>query len=279
MRSLLAAAFLTVGLIAGAAQAAIPKALLLYADDPAWATEVRTKILAKGQVTTLDTFDASAGTPTLTQLQAYPVVFVWTNESLNDRTAFGDVLDSYVRAGGGVVMAMFALSDPDDLDIGGAWETKGNNPLTLVFQSSGTTLTLGTVHVPSSPLMAGVTSFNGGTSSYYGPGSLTSGTTSIADWSNGVPLVMTKPVGSGMVVGLNFFPPSSDSRSDFWVASTDGATLMSNALLFAAGAVRTSAVATPVPALDTGALAALALLLAMGYVATDRRRARSRHHG
>ena len=33
------------------------------------------------------------------------------------------------------------------------------------------------------------------------------------------------------VVGLNFFPPSSDAQATFWDASTDGDILMANALL------------------------------------------------
>jgi hypothetical protein len=36
----------------------------------------------------------------------------------------------------------------------------------------------------------------------------------------------------GRVVGLNFFPPSSDAVPGFWVSSTDGAKLMVNALLW-----------------------------------------------
>ena len=32
------------------------------------------------------------------------------------------------------------------------------------------------------------------------------------------------------IVGLNFFPPSSDARGDYWNTSTDGGVLMANAL-------------------------------------------------
>ena len=34
------------------------------------------------------------------------------------------------------------------------------------------------------------------------------------------------------MVGLNFYPPSSDARTDFWASSTSGGTLMANSLLW-----------------------------------------------
>jgi hypothetical protein len=61
---------------------------------------------------------------------------------------------------------------------------------------------------------------------------LVAGAVQAAHWSNGQPLAGSKDDGAGRFVGLNFFPPSSDSRSDFWVSSTDGARLMSDALLW-----------------------------------------------
>jgi hypothetical protein len=90
--------------------------------------------------------------------------------------------------------------------------------------------------LPSNPILTGVTSFDGGTSSYNNAVSTVSGATLVAHWTSGYPLVVTKPSGSGMVVALNCYPVSSDMRSDFWVSSTSGARLMANALSYAAGA-------------------------------------------
>jgi len=42
--------------------------------------------------------------------------------------------------------------------------------------------------------------------------------------------VATRKIGSARRVDLGFFPPSSDVRSDFWNAGTDGDILMANAL-------------------------------------------------
>lgn len=69
------------------------------------------------------------------------------------------------------------------------------------------------------------------------PFGVTVGTTLVAHWSDGQPLVGARdgPVG-GRIVGLNFYPPSSDARGDFWDLTTDGARLMANALLYVASA-------------------------------------------
>jgi hypothetical protein len=58
----------------------------------------------------------------------------------------------------------------------------------------------------------------------------------IAEWSNGVPLIVELPKGKGTVVGLNFFPPSCDTGDPrFWNSNSDGAISMANALAYAGG--------------------------------------------
>jgi len=65
------------------------------------------------------------------------------------------------------------------------------------------------------------------------PGALNADSKLIAEWSNGVPLVAELQRGKGRVVVLNFFPPSSDTGDPrFWVSSTDGHLLLSNALAY-----------------------------------------------
>ena len=80
-----------------------------------------------------------------------------------------------------------------------------------------------------------MTSFNGGSSSYHDSVSTTTGATLVAHWTDGLPLVATKQLTAGRAAALNFYPPSSNARSDFWEASTDGGRLMANALLWAGG--------------------------------------------
>src|SRR5262249_40548192 len=87
---------------------------------------------------------------------------------------------------------------------------------------------------PQHAILQNVNSFDGGSSSYYNtPISIASGATLVAHWSNGQPLVGTREISAGRVVGLNFFPPSSAGSSGFWGSRTDGAQLMANALTWA----------------------------------------------
>lgn len=73
-----------------------------------------------------------------------------------------------------------------------------------------------------------VNSFEGGRSSRHSTVVIAESATLIANWSNGMPLVAVK----GRVVGLNFYPISSKAYPKYWNASTDGARLMANALLY-----------------------------------------------
>ena len=82
--------------------------------------------------------------------------------------------------------------------------------------------------------MAGVTTFDGGSSSYRSTGGVAANTTIIADWSNGDPLVVQKYGFNSNIIGLNFYPIPSTSRSDFWLVSTDGGKLIANSLNLAA---------------------------------------------
>jgi hypothetical protein len=96
---------------------------------------------------------------------------------------------------------------------------------------------LGT-YTSGDPLMLGVSSFNPG-SARFGAGGLTaqSGSTIVAQYNDNNLLVVKKTIGSARTVALNFFPPSSSSRSDFWNISTNGGELMCNAIMWAGKAV------------------------------------------
>lgn len=223
-------------------------AIAIYAADAEpWVAEVAAKIAAAGSFDAVDVYDARVTTPTLAELQAYEAVYVWSNSSFANPDGLGDALADYVDAGGGVVVSTFAFWSTS-INLGGRFVTGGYLPFTQGSQASPGGLTL--VPVTSGhPLLAGVVSFNGGTSSYHNaPIAPVEGATLVAEWSNGQPLVGFL----GRVVGLNFFPPSTDSRDDFWDAATDGAILMVNALNFVAGA-------TPQPPGEAVAVPALGL--------------------
>ncbi|PYK30801.1 MAG: PEP-CTERM sorting domain-containing protein [Verrucomicrobia bacterium] len=206
----------------------LPKIALVTSDSPTWVAEVQSKLVATGRFSQVDTIDAGSTTPTLAQLLAYKSVLVWTDSGFSDSTTFGNNLADYVDAGGGVVIAVFA----DVFSyMGGRFASSDYFAVEVGPNTSGTELTLGTVYEPASPLMAGVTSFDGGTSSFHdGSNIVQADAIRVADYSDGEPLIARRTINGNRRVDLNFFPPSSDSRSDFWVSSTDGVTIMANAL-------------------------------------------------
>lgn len=200
-----------------------------------WNTDVQTKLQSTGLFTQVDAFMVSGGSPipTLAELQQYDAVFVYSDAGFNSATQLGNVLADYLDSGGGVVMATFAFYSGGGLGIQGRI-TAGYLPFTLASQNQPGNLTLVPI-MTSHPILNGVTSFHGGSSSYHNSSiTTTAGSTLVANWSNGQPLVATKQLTTGRMAGLNFYPPSSTARGDFWQSNTNGALLMGNALIWAA---------------------------------------------
>jgi len=229
--------------------------------NPTWNDDVVAKISAAGSFDSVTGMNVSSSTPTSLELSAYNAVLVYSDTSFADADGLGDVLADYVDAGGGVVVATFAFWD-SGINIGGRLASGGYLPFTQAGQNSPGGLTLVPV-IADHPLLDGVTSFNGGTASYHNSViDIAGGATLVANWSNGQPLIGTLTLTAGTVVGLNFYPPSSDARGDFWDSATDGDQLMVNALGFSAGDV---AEAAPVPSLSAlGLLMLLGLMLMVG---------------
>ncbi len=196
-----------------------------------WMGDVRAKIVATGRVPgNVDMFDTSSGTPSAAMLANYDAVLTFTDRGSQDPILLGNRLADYVDSGGGVVQATFSWHT--SIPLAGRWQSGGYSPLTYASQSQGTQLFLGTRHLPAHPVLSGVTSFSGGTASYHNTGTLAAGATAVADWTNGAPLVAEMGNFPGRIIGLNFYPPSSDARADFWTASTDGDLLLANALAY-----------------------------------------------
>jgi uncharacterized repeat protein (TIGR01451 family) len=193
-----------------------------------WNLDVQNQIEQTGMFSLVDSFLVRFGypVPTLDELSQYGAVLVYSDDSFNDANALGNVLADYVDAGGIVVFATFAFQN-----LQGRIATAEYLPVSTGGQSGGFSLSL-VPDLPSHPILAGVNSFNGGSSSFHNSLVLNPGATLVAHWDNGEPLVVTKSSGNGEVVALNFYPPSSQARSDFWDATTDGALLMANALRF-----------------------------------------------
>ncbi len=209
-------------------------AILGAPGDPSWAEDVRAKLTNTLFFDTVDHYQANdpGQIVTLDDLLQYGAVLVYSDAGFVDPTALGNLLADYADQGGGVVVATFALTDSLNA-LAGRFITEGYLPFTDggPFADPGLTLV---PDLPDHPILTGVDSFNGGSSGYRNPTlALAPDATLVAHYVGGDPLVGVKEASSWRVVGLNFFPPSTDVRNDFWEASTDGALLMANSLLWA----------------------------------------------
>ena len=208
-------------------------------------TDVQNKLLATGEFFSVTVIDAQVVIPTTEELQAFDAVLVWKNTIYSDRVSFGNNLADYVDAGGGVVLAVYESGGTIDRMLGGRWESEKYYVIARSPAQTGLQ-TMGTVAIPAHPIMRGVTSFNGGdASSRSTTTSLTDGSTLIASWSDGTPLVATKKIRGAKRVDLGFYPPSSDVGYIYWQTDTDGDILMANALKWAAGPQWISISSTP----------------------------------
>lgn len=206
-----------------------PRALLLASDATEYIQDVKNKLVASGAFAEVDIAPEAAGcslgVPVLADLLAYDSVHLWTDCGVNDPEGLGDVLADYVDAGGRLVVSVFATG-VQGLTPEGRLRSGGYLPVASGSYTSGPRESL-VADLPDHPLLQDVRNFDGGDASYRGTGlDVTEGSTLVAHWSSGEPLVAVR----GNVVFLNFFPPSSDVGWGFWDAATDGAQLMVNAL-------------------------------------------------
>jgi len=195
-------------------------------------TDPQTRLLATNLFSVVDivnTTAAGGGTPTLAQLLTYDAVMVWTNSTPASNLALGDVLADYVDAGGGVVVTVYANSTTTaGRNLAGRWQNGYEVILDQSGNASGANGTLGTVHLPQHPVMAGVTAFAGGTIGSRPNGTaLEVGSTLIAEWSNGK--VLAAQGANPKRIDLGFFPGSTTCSQVGWL--TGGDQLMANALV------------------------------------------------
>jgi hypothetical protein len=197
--------------------------------------DVKTKLEATGRLEQVDVFDARTGTPSLAQLLNYDAVMTWPDDFYQDPVALGNVLADYVDLGHGVVQTMFSF-DPDmaGLRLGGRWESGGyqvfaNGPADLGNLSL-------VADLPQHPILDGVSNVVLSFGFFETGMQVASCAEVVAHWSSGDPLVAwcAGPQSQhGRVVALNMYPPSTDAYPFAWDASTQGALLMANTLVFA----------------------------------------------
>jgi hypothetical protein len=216
--------------------ATAPAVALLAGDYPARASDVGCKLHNLELFSDVDVIDVRGAAPDLATLLGYEAVLAWTSSSYGDPNMLGDVLADYADLGRGVVQSTFSFDFFSGPRIGGRWQTGGYRPLTDADAgASSDSMTLTTV-VAGHPILAEVTSFNGGTNSHHAsPTALDAATTLVANWSNGQPFAAAGFTATGgRTIGLNMDPPSSDVDAASWDRHTDGARIIANALLLAA---------------------------------------------
>jgi hypothetical protein len=206
--------------------------------------DVVTNIMGDPRIASVTGVVITGVTPTLAEMQVFDAVLVFTNSTPQNSVLLGDNLADYVDAGGGAVLTMFAIrATVSNRTVEGRFMTDNYYCIERSVGSSTTgNATLGTIHVPSSPLVAGVVTFDGGTSSFRSPAPLNANATRIADWSTGQILVAERIDLGGGRVDLGFFAVSQAASSASWLLSTDGEQLLRNAVVVASRCGQATAV-------------------------------------
>jgi hypothetical protein len=184
-----------------------------------------------GAFTTVDTFDATVGTPTLSQLATYDAVIIFGAEPLANATLLGDRLAAYHNQGGGVVVTGLANCGAS-ARVRGAWADPANGYALLDYAGGGKSNSadsLGDRLEPQSPLLTGVSSF---TASPWGDRTIApviNDGVVVARWRGGTPLLVRGVRGGRTLVELTFYAAYVTGG---WGWTGDGIVLIRNALKY-----------------------------------------------
>jgi len=196
--------------------------------------DVQKKLRSCGLIN-VDILNVRTQTPSLDLLCSYNAVLFFSYHGF-DQAEVGDALADFVDLGGGVVLGSYTNCGKGNR-LEGRWCKHQYDPLVLGTTSRSPNLRLGRLRCPKHPILKGVRTFNGGEQSSHGDGPAHPLATTIAEWSNGRPLVVELSTHRGTVVALNTYPPSSDVATGSWDASTHGGLLLANALHYVATVV------------------------------------------
>jgi probable HAF family extracellular repeat protein len=179
--------------------------------------------------------DLVGSLPTAGKLSEYDAVLVYSQTLDPFAAQLGDRLADSVDHGRGVVVALNA-SDTSHPVLQGRWRGEGYVTWSNErINGHGHEVML--KDQPGHPILEGVATFDGGISANYAElMTLAPGAVQVASWDTHDPLVVTREVGAGRVVGLNLNPVSSAAIGSGWDVRSDGARLMANALIWAGSA-------------------------------------------
>jgi hypothetical protein len=201
-------------------------AMLCGATQQAWLGDVQTKLLATNAFTAVDVVNCGSSTPTLAQMQGYQSILAFSDSGFQNAATLGDNLADFVAGGGYAVVAVFANAS---VPLSGKWSSQGYNLINPAGQDQPSESGALKILDLSSPLVAGVSTLTA-TAGYKSTGLATNGGIVVAQWGGGAPLIVRGVKNNRNRAEINFYPPSSGARNDFWVG--DGAIIMKNALTY-----------------------------------------------
>jgi len=254
---------------AGVASATTINVALLSTLGSTFESDVISKIQTDAPFINIHVIEVTAigSTPLLSDLETnYQTVMVAGSNAFGDAGLLGNELKQYIDDGHGLVITAQTNNSGSPQCTGttsnqlcGTFNNSDYWAIEPGALNSGNPATLGTIQVPGSSLLNGVTGFNGGTASIRISGVLNSNlnTTEVAAWSGGTtPLLAIRTFSSGATeVALNFFPVSGASTGGAgW--TTGGDQIMVNALKLAANYSDSS---DPVPEAQSLLLAGVGL--------------------
>lgn len=176
----------------------------------------------------VSTFFFVAAAPGIEQLRTYDVVLLFQNGLFDESASLGAELARYVDLGGNVVFGSFYWQGRSDGGVGGrGWGgLEALDPFHAAGGASYTPSTLGSV--VAHPLTEGVSALS--SSGYRGGVGARGGTTVVASWADGVPLVGFREGSAGQrLVAVSLFP----AHEAVGGVSGDFARLWRNAVVWA----------------------------------------------
>jgi hypothetical protein len=215
------------------------KILLMYGELPtySWWGDLQNKLRLFPEFTTIDVMDVNALTPSLNAILNYSAVLVWSDYNYSyafkDPAALGDLLASYVDAGGAVVLGDYAMYSSGNYWLGGRFNSSGY----YCIQPNATVATfvtgmLGTVSQPNHPVLAGVSNVSFPLNyTHIVATDAALGASPIAYYDNGYILAANRTVNGVKRVDLNFWPVPYSDNAD-WGFGGDMEKLIKNALLY-----------------------------------------------
>jgi len=215
-----AGALLALAILPAAASADHPyEILIVKADGGNNPFELEAALQAQPDVSNVAVFDNNTFTPLLSLLEEYDVVIPYSSTDYASATNLGNALANYVDGGGVVVPLAFDGTTNVNRSLGGRWITDEYRPWLPGPTVDFANRTLG-AYDASHPILQGVTAL----SAWYRISDLTPapGSTLLASWSGGSPLVALK----GRVVGINARLGSEEWSGNFAKLIVNAANLL-----------------------------------------------------